>query len=157
MDDDSAVKDGMDISICVFDKKTGVLEFAGALTRMILVRNNQVIIYRGDKSPVGLCNEQDDLYTNTIIRVQPNDRFYLFSDGYADQFGGENGKKMKFKHFKHNILTVQHVPMMKQGNELRKLFQQWQGKWEQVDDVIVMGFDFNKYIEEINSKEKTSL
>ena len=157
LDDDSAVKDGMDISICVFDKKTGVLEFAGALTRMILVRNNQVIIYRGDKSPVGLCNEQDDLYTNTIIRVQPNDRFYLFSDGYADQFGGENGKKMKFKHFKHNILTVQHVPMMKQGNELRKLFQQWQGKWEQVDDVIVMGFDFNKYIEEINSKEKTSL
>ena len=147
LDDETPVKDGMDISICVFHTDTGVLEFSGALTRMLLIRNNQIITYRGDKNPVGLLNEQDNLFTTAIIKVEKGDRFYMFSDGYADQFGGESGKKMKFKHFKHNILSVQHLPMMKQGIELKKQFQQWQGDWEQVDDVIVMGFEFNNYIE----------
>lgn len=150
IDDETAVKDGMDISICVFHTDTGVLEFSGALTRMLIVRNNQLLTYRGDKNPVGLCNEQDIKFTEAIIRVQKNDRFYLFSDGFADQFGGEKGKKMKFKHFKHIILSVQHLPLMKQGNELKKQFQQWQGKYEQVDDVLVMGFDFNVYLKDEN-------
>ena len=153
LDDETPVKDGMDISICVFHTDTGVLEYSGALTRMLLVRNNQFITYRGDKNPVGLSNEQDNLFTTAIIRVQKGDRFYMFSDGYADQFGGESGKKMKFKHFKHNILSVQHLPMMKQGIELKKQFQQWQGDWEQVDDVIVMGFEFNNYIEALEKNK----
>lgn len=164
LDDSSEVKDGMDISICVFHTDTGVLEFAGALSRMILVRNNQFIIYRGDKNPVGLSNEQDNLFTTAIIRVQEGDRFYLFSDGYADQFGGEKGKKIKFKQFKYNILSIQHLPMIKQGNELKKQFKDWQGitiemdengkprevpKWEQIDDVIVIGFDFDNYLKNL--------
>ena len=164
LDDSSEVKDGMDISICVFHTNTGVLEFAGALSRMILVRNNQLIIYRGDKNPVGLSNEQDNLFTTAIIRVQEGDRFYLFSDGYADQFGGDKGKKIKFKQFKYNILSIQHLPMIKQGNELKKQFKEWQGvtveqdengktrevpKWEQIDDVIVIGFDFDNYLKNI--------
>lgn len=147
LDDDSTVKDGMDISICVFDKKTCVMEFAGALSRMLIFRNNQFITIRGDKYPVGLNNDQDEPYTNAIIRVQPNDRFFMFSDGYADQFGGSDGKKLKFKRFKANILACQHLPLMKQGIELKKQLQQWQGNWEQVDDILVMGFDFNVYLE----------
>ena len=165
LDDNSEVKDGMDISICVFHTDTGVLEFAGALSRMIVVRNHQIMIYRGDKNPVGLSNEQDNLFTTAIIRVQEGDRFYLFSDGYADQFGGEKGKKIKFKQFKYNILSIQHLPMIKQGNELKKQFKEWQGvtytqdedgktrevsKWEQIDDVIVIGFDFDNYLRKIN-------
>ncbi len=150
LDDESAVKDGMDISICVFHTDTGILEFAGALTRMLIVRNNQAIIYRGDKNPVGLSNDQDTLFTTAIIRVELGDRFYLFSDGYADQFGGPKGKKMKFKQFKNNILSIQHLPLIKQGNELRKQFVTWQSHWEQVDDVIVMGFDFDFYLKKLN-------
>lgn len=152
LDDDSAVKDGMDISICVFDKETCVMEFAGALTRMLIFRNNQFITLRGDKFQVGLNNDQDDPYTNAIIRVQPDDRFYMFSDGYADQFGGEDGKKMKFKRFKANILSCQHLPLIKQGIELKKQLQQWQGNWEQVDDILVMGFDFNNYLKAKENK-----
>ncbi|MCQ2959582.1 MAG: SpoIIE family protein phosphatase [Bacteroidales bacterium] len=153
LDDESAVKDGMDISICVFHTDTGILEFSGALTRMILVRNKQSIIYRGDKNPVGLSNDQDILFTTEHIRVQQGDRFYMFSDGYADQFGGTSGKKMKFKKFKHNILSIQHLPMAKQGIELKKQFQQWQGEWEQVDDVIVIGFEFDNYLKKIYENE----
>lgn len=154
LDDESAVKDGMDISICVFHTDTCVLEFAGALTRMILVRDKQALIYRGNKFPVGLSNEQDSAFTTNIIRVQEGDRFYMFSDGYADQFGGENGKKMKFKQFKQNILSTQDVPLVKQGNVLKKLFETWQGTWEQVDDVIVMGLNFDNYLKQRDEKRQ---
>ncbi len=154
LDDNTAVKDGMDISICVFDKKTCVMEFAGALSRMLIFRNNQFITVRGDKYPVGLNNDQDEPYTNAIIRVQPNDKFYMFSDGYADQFGGKDGKKLKFRRFKANILACQHLPLIKQGIELKKQLQQWQGSWEQVDDILVMGFDFNVYLQEKEERIK---
>ncbi len=153
LDDDSSVKDGMDISICVFDKKTCVLEFAGALTRMLIVRDRQLITVRGDKFPVGLNNDRDDTYTNVVIRVLPDDRFYLFTDGYADQFGGEKGKKLKFKKFKENILMCQDLPLIKQGNELKKQLLQWQGNWEQIDDVLVIGFDCNVFLEEKKKRD----
>jgi ligand-binding sensor domain-containing protein/serine phosphatase RsbU (regulator of sigma subunit) len=153
LDDDSSVKDGMDISICVFDKETCVLEFAGALTRMLIVRDRQLLTIRGDKFPVGLNNDRDDTYTNVVIRVLPDDRFYLFTDGYADQFGGEHGKKLKFKKFKENVLMCQDLPLIKQGNELKKQLLQWQGNWEQIDDVLVMGFDCNVFLEEKKKRD----
>ena len=148
LEDNTVVQDGMDISICVFDKSTCVLEFAGALSRMLIYRDNQFITVKGDKYPVGLSNDQDNPYTNIIINVQPNDRFYMFSDGYSDQFGGENGKKLKFKRFKSYIEECQQFNLPKQGVTLKKMLQQWQGNWEQVDDILVMGFDLNIYLED---------
>ena len=153
LENNSSVNDGMDISICIFDKNTCVLEFAGALTRMLIVHDHQLMTIRGDKFPVGLNNDRNDTYSNVVIRVLPNDRFYLFTDGYVDQFGGEKGKKLKFKKFKENILTCQHLPLIKQGNELRKQLQQWQGPWEQNDDILVMGFDFNVFLEEKRKRD----
>lgn len=157
LDDKTAVKDGMDISICVFHKDTCVLEYAGAISRMFIIRNNQIISIRGNKYPVGLSNEQDELFTNRIIRVLPNDRFYMFSDGYLDQFGGPIGKKLKIKKFKQNILSCQHLPLIKHGNELKKQLKQWQGEWEQVDDILVMGFDFNTYLQTKAKREGKEL
>ena len=153
LENNSSVNDGMDISICIFDKNTCVLEFAGALTRMLIVHDHQLMTIRGDKFPVGLNNDRNDTYSNVVIRVLPNDRFYLFTDGYVDQFGGEKGKKLKFKKFKENILTCQHLPLIKQGNELKKQLQQWQGPWEQNDDILVMGFDFNVFLEEKRKRD----
>ncbi|MBR4115340.1 MAG: SpoIIE family protein phosphatase, partial [Bacteroidales bacterium] len=152
LEDNTVVQDGMDISICVFDKSTCVLEFAGALSRMLIYRDNQFITVKGDKYPVGLSNDQDNPYTNIIINVQPNDRFYMFSDGYSDQFGGENGKKLKFKRFKSYIEECQQFNLPKQGITLKKMLQQWQGNWEQVDDILVMGFDFNIYLDEKDNR-----
>lgn len=137
---ESESNDGMDISICTFDLKNNTVEYAGANRPLWLVRNNELVQYRPDKYPIGgLQIERLDKFSNNVIQLQKNDTIYLFSDGYADQFGGERGKKMMVKRFKNTVLSIQNKSMREQEQYLKEFFEKWKGNSEQVDDVLVIG------------------
>lgn len=137
---ESESNDGMDISICSFDLKNNYMHYAGANRPLWLVRNGALITYKPDKFPIGgLQVERNAKFVSHEIILQKNDTIYLFSDGYADQFGGENGKKLMSKKFKDTLLDIQHLSMRDQEKFLHDLFKTWKGKNEQVDDVLVIG------------------
>ncbi len=138
--EESNIKDGMEISLCKWNKKTNEFMFAGANTIIYKVSNNNLEIIKGDKNPIGaFYGERLKPYTNTKITVKTNDCIYLFSDGYADQFGGEKGKKYKYKQFEEFLLNHSNLPMQEQRVKLKKEFNNWKGNLEQVDDVCVIG------------------
>jgi len=142
-------KHGMDIAFCVIDKVSRILEFSGAVNPIYLIRDNKITEIRGSRFSVGLDdNYEDDAQTfeNKQIILQEDDMIYLFSDGYADQFGGEEGKKFKYRRFRHLLLTIYEYPMEEQRISLEKHINQWKGNLEQVDDILVIGFRpvFNK-------------
>lgn len=137
---DSTVKDGMDISLCVINTKTLELKYAGANNPIYVFKHNELTQLVANKFPVGaFIEEQIQTFTSQKIRLQKGDAIYLFSDGYADQFGGENGKKFKYQQFKNTLTEIQDKPMKEQHNVLARTFNVWRGKLEQVDDVLVIG------------------
>ncbi len=132
--------DGMDVSICIVDFEKNILRFAGANRPLWLVRNNELIVYAPNKFPIGgLQIFHDQKFNNHEINLQKNDTFYIFTDGYADQFGGENGKKLMTKKLKEILMSIQHLNMINQKKFLEDFFRQWKGENEQVDDVLVIG------------------
>ncbi|MBK7668621.1 MAG: SpoIIE family protein phosphatase [Sphingobacteriaceae bacterium] len=138
--EDNAVKDGMDIALCSFNRKTNVMEYAGAYNPMWLIRKGELIEYKADKFPIGnLKVGENKKFTNHSIPLQEGDTLYIFSDGSADQFGGPNGKKLKYSTFKQILLDNQHLSMEEQGVLLEKTIESWRGTLEQVDDILVIG------------------
>lgn len=132
--------DGMDIGLCSIDFKENKLLFAGANRPLWLFRNGEIKIIKPDKFPIGgMQVDHKNKYTSHQIELQTNDTIYIFSDGYSDQFGGEQGKKMMSKRFKQYLQVMQHLPMDKQKEQLTQLFNSWKGNHEQVDDVLVVG------------------
>ncbi len=131
-------KDGMDMVLCVFDFEAKVVEFAGANNPLYHIRNKQLTEYKGDKMPIGLY---DDLkpFTKHIIHFEQDDVFYMFSDGYADQFGGTEGKKFKYKPLKDLLISISHLPMNEQYNIVEKTHDEWKGNYFQVDDILLIG------------------
>mgnify|MGYP002621087476 CR=1 FL=1 len=130
------VKDGMDISLCRFmgDK----LQYAGANNSLWIIRNGELLETKADKQPIGLYEGMKD-FTLHEIELQKGDEIYMFTDGYADQFGGEKGKKLKYKPFKEILKELSETPLSDRSTELDKLFVKWMGRYEQVDDVCVIG------------------
>jgi ligand-binding sensor domain-containing protein/serine phosphatase RsbU (regulator of sigma subunit) len=134
------LKDGMDIALCVIDKKKAELEFAGAFRPLYFVRDNKIEEIRGNRFSVGLLEDGNSNQINkTVIKLKKDDIFYLFSDGYADQFGGPEGKKFKYRRFRHLLLTIHQLPPEQQLAYLDKSFEDWKGEQEQVDDVLIVG------------------
>ncbi len=133
-----SVNDGMDIGLCVIDKKKRKISFAGAYNPLYLVRNNEVFVYKGDRFPIGY--KVDGLnFSKHEIAIEPNDTIYIFSDGYADQFGGGEGKKFKYRRFRHLLLNIHKLPADDQKAILHQKLEDWMGNFEQVDDIIVIG------------------
>ncbi|PCH96854.1 MAG: hypothetical protein COB85_03240 [Bacteroidetes bacterium] len=130
------VQDGMDISLCAL--RGMELQFAGAYNPLWIFRNGEIIETRGDKQPIGLCDDPKPFTTHTFT-LEPGDSFYIFSDGYVDQFGGEKGKKFKSKAFKALLLSIQDKTMEEQHIIIKQEFDAWKGDLEQVDDVCVIG------------------
>ncbi len=137
-DGDELTKDGMDISLLMFDKQTLMLEYAGAYNPLVIIRDNQIISFDGDRMPVGVF-EAEKQFSNHEIQVQKEDLIYLFSDGYVDQFGGAKNKKMKRKHFKELLVKVYTLPLPAQKERFAMFFSEWKGNEEQVDDVLILG------------------
>jgi hypothetical protein len=157
-EDNENNRDGMDISIAAFNTKTGKLHFAGANNNLYIVRhhNNPMIangrimepklksmegylyLFKGDRMPIGY-DEIMGKFKQTVIDVNVGDQLFLFSDGYADQFGGENDKKLMYKPFQKLILSNSLKSFNQQYVEMNRFFDQWRGDRRQVDDVLVLG------------------
>ncbi len=131
-------RDGMDISILSFSESNEV-QWAGANNRLLLIRNGECKEYTPDKRPIGFFRGKGLPFKNHKIEIQKNDSLYIFTDGYADQFGGPNGKKLKYKYFLETILTIQNRSMANQEEILLKKINDWKGDLEQVDDILVIG------------------
>jgi serine phosphatase RsbU (regulator of sigma subunit) len=140
---ESSIKDGMDIAIISIDKTTKKVMYSGANNPLYLMQKNELIEYKSDKFPVGAyIDEQINHFTEKEIDVNFDDTIYLFSDGFADQFGGQNGKKLKYKTFKELIFISKDLPIEQQKDFLENSFRKWKGEYEQTDDVLVIGIKF---------------
>jgi serine phosphatase RsbU (regulator of sigma subunit) len=138
--EESQAKDGMDLSFCTIDYKNMELQFAGAFNPLYLIRDGELIQTKADKFPIGLfLGEEKKKFTNHKIKLQKGDTVYIFSDGYADQFGGPNGKKFMANHFRDLLLDVHKFPIEKQKDILNKTIEEWRGPLDQVDDILVIG------------------
>ena len=132
-------KDGMDIALCIIDLEKMKMQYAGAYNPLYLFRNNELIEVKADRMPIGIYIKEKESFTNNDIDLQKDDVFYIFSDGYQDQFGGEDGQKFKTKNYKQLLLEIHQKPMAEQREILDKKIDEWRGKWEQVDDIIILG------------------
>ena len=131
------IYDGMDIGLCAL--QGNVLNYSGANISLWLIRDGEIIEYKADKQPIGVYVASKP-FTTHRVEVQEGDCFYLFTDGYIDQFGGERGKKFKIKAFKKLLLSISNKPMKEQKVIIDKTFQDWKGDLDQVDDVCGVGF-----------------
>ncbi len=132
--------DGMDVAVCSLNRERNELHFSGANRPLWLIRGNELSQIRPDKIPIGgLQVARERSFTNHVIMLQPGDSLYIFTDGYADQFGGDHGKKLMTAKFKETLLSIQHLAMPEQEKHLNNVFSQWKGNHEQVDDVLVIG------------------
>ncbi|MCE9540858.1 MAG: SpoIIE family protein phosphatase, partial [Bacteroidetes bacterium] len=136
---DGQNKDGMDISILCFDENMNTVEFAGANNPLWLIRNGEIQEIKADKQPIGLHHGESKPFSNHVINLLKNDSLYIFTDGYADQFGGNDGKKFKYKHLQNLLLSIQDKPMIEQEKILIEKINDWKGNLEQVDDILIIG------------------
>ncbi len=132
------MRDGMDIALCVLDKKTNILQYAGAGNSLYLISNKELKEFKANKQPVGKF-EMKVPFTNHEIKLQKGDAVYLFSDGMADQFGGPDAKKFKYKSLKELFLANYKKLPEEQKKIIIDTFTKWKGNLEQIDDVCIMG------------------
>lgn len=136
---ESKSKDGMDISLCVIDSPKRIVQYAGAYNSLYLVRDHELTEYKADKMPIGISHNIDSSFTCNTISLKSKDMLYICSDGFADQFGGADGKKFMTKKLKEKFTEMSSYPINHQKSSLDKEFNNWKGDAKQVDDVLVIG------------------
>ena len=130
----------MDIALISINYPKLKIEFAGANNPLWIIRNNQLIQINGDKFPIGaFVGEELQQFKNHEWELQKGDCVYIFTDGFADQFGGPKGKKFKYKQFEELLLMHHQKPMEEQKQILEKTINDWIGMLEQIDDILVIG------------------
>ncbi len=138
-------KDGMDIALCIIDKKEQSVEYAGAYNPLYYIpkdsENNEIIQIKANRQPIGIFIKMGKPFAAQKFSYKTGDRLYLFSDGYADQFGGKLQQKMKAYRFRAVLSQTADLPMQKQKEYLEQFFLKWQGSERQVDDVILIGVE----------------
>jgi serine phosphatase RsbU (regulator of sigma subunit) len=137
----NSIKDGMDMALCAINFDRMELQYAGANNPIYIVRQKQIIEVKADKQAIGADTEDAHVkvFTNHVIKLEKGDSVYLFTDGYADQFGGPKGKKFKYKKFQELLIEMQDNNMEEQKHILNYHFELWRGELEQVDDILVIG------------------
>ena len=136
--EDNTVRDGMDVALCGIDFDNKTLEYAGANNPLYIIRNDEIMITKADKVAIG-STYTDHKYTNHTIQLEEGDSIYVFSDGYADQFGGSKGKKFMYRQFRDVLKSMKGKNMAEQKVILEQKLEEWKGKYEQVDDILVIG------------------
>jgi len=131
--------DGMDIALAVIHTQKREIDFAGAYNPLYLIRNGQLFEKKADKMPIGLYVKNNTLFTSNRFDYVPGDIIYMFTDGYADQFGGAKNSKFKTKNFKQLLLDISKQPMEEQERILGKTHLEWKGSNAQLDDILVVG------------------
>ena len=133
------IRDGMDIGLCIIDRKRKKVDYAGAFLPLYLIRDGNLIEIIADKIIIGM-NPGGLPYTDHEIDLLDDDIFYIFSDGYVDQFGGNENKKFMYRRFRYLLTTIHHFPVNDQKAILDENIKTWMGSNEQVDDIMVIGF-----------------
>lgn len=138
----NTIKDGMDMSLCAVNMRKMELQYAGANNALYIVRKGELIELKADKQSIGADVEHSEVktFTNHHFPIEKGDCIYLFTDGYADQFGGVAGKKFKYKQFHNLLVEMNHLPMKEQSRVLDARHMTWRGDLEQVDDILIIGF-----------------
>lgn len=155
--DDESIKDGMDLSLCTYDPEKLELQYAGAFNNLWVVRENisssyqpqstnevffenHLLEIKADKFPIGSnLDGVADNYSNYKLQLQKGDCVYLYSDGFADQFGGPKGKKFKYNYLKKLLISIHDLAPEEQREKLNTTIENWKGDLEQVDDILVIG------------------
>jgi PAS domain S-box-containing protein len=139
-DDEHSLRDGMDIALIAVERNTKRLHYAGANNPIYIIRKHELIELKPDKFPITASLDQEEVhFTDKSFDLEVNDCVYLFTDGYADQFGGDKGKKFMYKRMKELFVEIVDLPMKEQKQIIEKTFLEWKGKSEQIDDVLVIG------------------
>jgi serine phosphatase RsbU (regulator of sigma subunit)/CheY-like chemotaxis protein len=132
--------DGMDMALCAVNVREGMLQFCGAKRPLILYRGSEVIEYRGDKQSIGgRSDDNTEPYEQNSVKIESSNRIYLFSDGFTDQFGGDEHKKYGSRRFREFLDSLQGLSMHEQGERLGVELDAWRGSVEQTDDILVVG------------------
>jgi serine phosphatase RsbU (regulator of sigma subunit)/CHASE3 domain sensor protein len=137
--DENAVRDGMDIALCAIDYKNMQLDYAGAYNPLYIIRNGEILITKGDKFAIGSFEPGAKHFNTQSISLEKGDVIYVFSDGYADQFGGLKGKKFMYRQFRETLFSIKDLPMDEQRALLDQKIEAWKGSFEQVDDILIIG------------------
>jgi serine phosphatase RsbU (regulator of sigma subunit)/tetratricopeptide (TPR) repeat protein len=138
--EDRTVKDGMDLFLCSLNRKSNVLEYAGVHNSALVLRSSELMILKSDVHAIGEpFNDWFNGYTNNQFILQKDDFIYLFTDGYIDQFGGQDRKKFMKKRFRDLLIEIHPLTMKVQKNRLGKIFTDWKGDEVQIDDNLIIG------------------
>jgi serine phosphatase RsbU (regulator of sigma subunit) len=132
----------MDLALCLFDFEKKHLQYAGANNPLYQIRNGELTVFNANKMPIGIHKNAEVPFANNEIEALPNDLYYIFSDGYIDQFGGETGLKYFSKNFKELLISINDKPMETQREILEKTHIEFKGKGKQTDDMLVIGIRF---------------
>ena len=139
-DKDYSHNNGMDIALCIINRKEKIIQYAGANAPLYLIRNDKLIEYKPTRNPIGLTPIEIP-FLNNEIEYEEGDIFYLFSDGLMDQFGGDDGKKFRSRRFKHLLLEIHNKPLEIQRDHIKLSLSKWmRNKYEQLDDIMIFGF-----------------
>ncbi|HAF29097.1 MAG TPA: hypothetical protein DCG75_08625 [Bacteroidales bacterium] len=145
-------RDGLDIALCVIDHERKILEYAGANNPLYLIRNCELIETKADRMPIGIHRRAKESFQNNVIELTKDDLVYIFSDGFVDQFGGEDGRKFLSANFKKLLVDNCSKTLVEQKRIIEKTFDDWKGERKQLDDILIIGFKIAFDKEEVKSK-----
>ena len=131
--------DGMDIAFCVLNKNRKTLQYSGAFNPLFIFQGGELKEYKADRMPIGVYYGKEISFTNYVINVAKGDTLYIFSDGFASQFGGPEGAKYKKYNLRRILSDIYYRPMIEQRNILLTEFDSWKGSADQVDDITIIG------------------
>lgn len=149
-------KDGMDISLIRLNMKTLELQWSGANNPLCIFQDGELKSIKADKQPIGYYLEMKP-FTNHTLQLVEGNSFYLFSDGYADQFGGTHGKKFKLSALKELLASIQNECIYDQKRFVQEAFEVWRGTFDQVDDVCLIGVKLQQNLFTINAYQDSEI
>jgi len=135
-------KDAMDMALLVYNTETRELQYSGANNPLYHIRKKVLTEIKADKMPVGINAIEEESFTNHSLQLKPDDIVYIFSDGYADQFGGPRNKKFKYGPLKELLIRISDKNMENQHKELNSVIDSWKGNESQIDDILIFGIKF---------------
>ncbi len=138
-------KDGIDMALCIIDLEKKHIEFSGANNPLIYFHNGELDVIKGDRMPIGVSPVEEQSFTRHVLPFSRLDSFYIFSDGYSDQFGGYRYKKLKFKGFKKVLREADQLDFSLREEYLNSELVKWKGKYEQIDDILVIGIGLEPF------------
>ena len=149
-------RDGMEMALCVIDFNKQKLQYSGAFRPLYLIRDNELLEFKGDSMPIGIYHSEELSFNNEELNFMDNDIIYMFSDGYVDQLGGSDRKTFKSRKFKQLLIDIHQSPLQDQKGILEMEYEQWKQNIEQIDDILVMGIRFTKDPPKLHHQESPS-